>query len=198
MPEQEQLLPIFQKAQRAFTDRVHAVREDQWSAPTPCEEWSVSDLVQHMIDEHLWAAPLMHGQDLDAAGKIVEGTRRLPVEGGVGANLAEQWDEAITGSADAFTSAGALDRTVILSRGETPASDYLEEMIADLAVHAWDLGTAIGYSEPLPDDLVSHTYDWAKNMGDMSSTGMFKPPVDVPDDAPLIDRLVGLSGRQPS
>jgi uncharacterized protein (TIGR03086 family) len=198
MPEQEELLPMFQKAQRAFTDRVHAVREDQWSAPTPCEDWSVADLVQHMIDEHLWAAPLMHGQDLESAGKIVEGTRRLPVEGGVGANLAEQWDEAITASADAFTSAGALDRTVSLSRGDTPASDYVNEMIGDLTVHAWDLGKAIGYSDALPEDLVAFVYEEVEQAGDMSSSGMFKPAVDVPEDAPTVDKLVGLLGRQPS
>jgi uncharacterized protein (TIGR03086 family) len=198
MPEQDQLLPMFQKAQRAFTDRVHAVREDQWAAPTPCEDWSVSDLVEHMIDKHLWAAPLIHGQDLESARKIVEGTRRLPVEGGVGANLAEQWDEAITGSADAFTGAGALDRSVALSRGNTPATEYLTEMISDLTVHAWDLGKAIGFSEPLPEDLVAFVYEEAKKMGDMSSSGMFKPPVEVPDDAPTIDKLVGLAGRQPS
>jgi uncharacterized protein (TIGR03086 family) len=198
MPEQDQLLPLFQEAQRAFTDRVHAVREDQWSAPTPCEDWDVATLVQHMIDEHLWAAPLLHGQDLEAAGKIVEGTRRLPVEGGVGANLAEQWDEAITASADAFTAPGVLDRTVSLSRGQTPASEYLAEMISDLTVHAWDLGKGIGYSEPLPEQLVSFVYEMARKVGDLSSTGLFKPAVEVPEDAPTIDKLVALSGRQPS
>jgi uncharacterized protein (TIGR03086 family) len=198
MAEQDELLHYFQEAQRAFTDRVHAVREDQWSAPTPCDEWTVGDLVQHLAEEHLWAAPLVHGQDLESARKIVEGTRRLPVEGGIGANAAEQWDEAITASADAFTGVGALDRTVALSRGDTPASEYLSEMVADLTVHAWDLGKAIGYSEPLPEDLVSFVYDMAKQAGDLSASGMFKPPVDVPDDAPTIDKLVGLAGRQPS
>jgi uncharacterized protein (TIGR03086 family) len=198
MPEQDQLLPLFQEAQRVFTDRVHAIREDQWSAPTPCEDWNVAALVQHVTEEHLWAPPLLHGQDLESAGKIVEGTRRLPVEGGVGANLAEQWDEAITASADAFTEPGALDRSVSLSRGSTPASEYLAEGIADLTIHAWDLGKGIGFSEPFPEDLVSFVYDMAKQMGDLSHTGMFKPAVQVPDDAPTIDKLVALAGRQPS
>jgi uncharacterized protein (TIGR03086 family) len=196
MPEQDKLLPMFQKAQQAFTERVHAVREDQWSAPTPCEDWNVADLVQHIIDEHLWAAPLMHGQDLDSAAKVVEGTRRLPVEGGVGANLAEQWDEAITASADAFTAPGALERTVALSRGQTPVPEYLGEMISDLTVHAWDLGTAIGYRDGLPNELAEFVYDTMKDV-DLSGSGMFKPPVDVPDDAPIVDKLVAAAGRQP-
>jgi uncharacterized protein (TIGR03086 family) len=197
MPEQEQLLPMFQKAQQAFTDRVHAVREDQWSAPTPCEDWNVADLVTHLIDEHLWATPLMHGHDLDSAGKVVEGTRRLPVEGGVGANLVEQWDEAVTASADAFTEPGALQHSVALSRGSTPVPEYLTEMISDLTVHGWDLGTAIGYPEAMPNDLAEFVQEAMKDVGDLSESGMFKPPVDVPDDAPAIDKLVAATGRQP-
>jgi uncharacterized protein (TIGR03086 family) len=196
MPEQEQLLPMFQKAQQAFTERVHAVREDQWSASTPCEDWAVSDLVQHLIDEQLWAAPLLHGQDLESAGKVVEGTRRLPVEGGVGANLAEQWDEAITASADAVIEPGALGRTVALSRGQTPVPEYLIELISDLTVHAWDLGTAIGYPDPLPEELAAFVYETMKDV-DLSGSGMFKPPVDVSEDAPIVDKLVAAAGRQP-
>src|SRR5689334_5901964 len=113
-------LSKFLTAQRAFSERVHAVREDQWGAPTPCHEWSVADLVGHLIEENRWAAPLMHGLDLESAGKVVEGSRKLPVHGGVGANLAEEWDEAAIEASDAFSSDGALDRTVNLSRGPTP------------------------------------------------------------------------------
>jgi uncharacterized protein (TIGR03086 family) len=187
----------FLTAQRAFADRVHAVREDQWSAPTPCSEWSVADLVGHLAEENRWAAPLLHGLDLESAGKVVEGSRKLPADGGVGANLAEEWDEAAIEAADAISADGALDRTVSLSRGPTPAREYVAEMIADLVIHGWDLGRAIGYDQPLPDDLVEAAYGMVKDMGDMSDSGMFGKPVDVPADAPTIDRLVGLTGRNP-
>ena len=65
----------FLAAQRAFGERVHAVAEDQWHAPTPDTEWDVADLVGHLIEEHRWAAPLLHGHDLEAAGEIVRGSR---------------------------------------------------------------------------------------------------------------------------
>ena len=45
-------LNVFLKAQREFGDRVHAVAEDQWARPTPDAEWSVADLVGHLVDEH--------------------------------------------------------------------------------------------------------------------------------------------------
>jgi uncharacterized protein (TIGR03086 family) len=190
-------LSKFLSAQRAFSMRVHAVREDQWSASTPCKEWSVADLVAHLAEENRWAAPLLHGLDLESAGKVVEGSRKLPVDGGVGANLAEEWDEAAVEAADAFTAEGALDRSVSLSRGPTPARQYMGEMVADLVIHGWDLGTAIGYPEPLPSDLVDAVYEIAKTIGDLSETGLFDKPVDVPDDAATIDRLVALTGRDP-
>lgn len=193
----DDLVTTFLAAQRVFSDRVHAVAEDQWQASTPDSEWTVADLVDHLVGEHRWAAPLLHGHDLDAAGKIVKGARSLPVDGGVGANLAEEWDEAATESADAFSADGAVDRTVALSRGPTPASDYISEMIFDLVVHGWDLGTAIGYTEPIPDDLVEKVYAKVQDFGDLAASGLFDEPVAVPDDAPTLDKLIGLTGRNP-
>jgi uncharacterized protein (TIGR03086 family) len=190
-------LEKFLTAQQAFTERVHAVTEDQWGRDTPDTEWTVADLVAHLVDEHRWAAPLLHGLDLDTAGKIVQGTRSLPVDGGVGANLAEEWDEAAVGSADAFSADGALDRTVELSRGTTSVRDYINEMTFDLVVHGWDLGTAIGYSQPLPEDVVAAVYEDAAAMGDLSSSGLFDAPVTVPDGASTLDKLIALSGRRP-
>jgi uncharacterized protein (TIGR03086 family) len=190
-------LEKFLAAQREFGARVNAVSEDQWQSRTPASEWSVADLVSHLVEEHRWAAPLMDGHDMEAARMIVEGARSMPVDGGVGGNLAEEWNEASIGSGDAFSADGALDRDVELSSGTRPARQYIEEMIFDLIVHSWDLGTAIGYAEPLPDDLVVPVLEKAQSFGDMSGSGIFDSPVPVADDAPAIDRLVALTGRDP-
>lgn len=194
----DEILAMFLEGQRQFGARVAAVTDDQWDGPTPDTEWSVADLVNHLVDEHRWVGPLLHGLDLDSAGKVVEGTRSLPVHGGVGANLAQEWEEAATSAADAAVEPGALDREVALSRGQTPAREYLGEMIFDLTVHSWDLGRATGYPDDLPQELVRFTYDAVQRFGDMSATGMFGAPVTVPDDAPMLDRLVALTGRDPA
>ena len=194
----DKLLELFTSSVTAFGDRVHAVREGQWGAPTPDTDWSVADLVGHLIEEQQWVPPLLDGLDLDAAGKIVAGTRDLPVEGGVGANLAQVWDEAAIGSLDAFARPGALDRQVHLSRGLTPARGYLGELIIDLVVHGWDLGAAIEYPEPLPSDAVSYAYEQVSVAGDMSGYGLFEPPVEVPESASLQGKLIGLTGRNPA
>ena len=75
--------------------------------------------------------------------------------------------------------------------------EYLEEMVLDLIVHAWDLGVAVGYPGPLPADAVAAIFPLAQAIVDRTPAGMFDPPVDVGADAPVIDRLVALTGRRP-
>jgi len=76
--------------------------------------------------------------------------------------------------------------------------EYLEEMVLDLIVHAWDLGVATGYPGPLPAGAVTAIYPLAQAIVDRTPAGMFDAPVDVGADAPVIDRLVALTGRRPA
>jgi len=64
-------------------------------------------------------------------------------------------------------------------------------------VHAWDLAKAIGFPDPLPEDLVVHAYEQVAAAGDMSASGLFAAPVEVPDDAPIVHRLIAATGRDP-
>jgi uncharacterized protein (TIGR03086 family) len=194
----EDIVQLFLAGQRAFGERVAAITEAQWSAPTPDDDWTVLDLVDHLVDQHRWVPPLLHGLDLDAAGEVVAGTRTLPVDGGVGSNHAELWDEAATVSSDAVVEPGVLEREVALSRGATPAGQYLLEMTVDLAIHSWDLGTAIGYAEALPADLVDFAHAQVSTWGDVSGSEYFGSPVEVPSDASTQDKLVALTGRDPN
>jgi uncharacterized protein (TIGR03086 family) len=186
------VVSIFRRAQDEFTKRVNRVGTDQWRAPTPDDEWTVSELVGHLVNEHLWVPPLLDGHRLDEAAKIVEGAERTfadqPVQG---------WEAAALGSLRAVTEPGALEREVELSRGSTPVPEYLNEMIVDLAVHSWDLGVAIDLRDPLPDDVVERALRRVTAMGDLSWSGLFKPPVDVPAGASDEDRLMALTGRDP-
>ncbi len=192
----DDLIATFLTAQRVFAERVHAVPGDQWARPTPDQEWSVADLVWHLVDEHRWAEPLLSGVDLEAAGAVVADLYPAPAGPG-GPGLVREWDIASTRSAHAFRAYGALAGTVHIGRGRAPAPEYLAEMNLDLVVHAWDLGTAISYPEPLPAGVVAAVYDEARAIVDRTPSGMFAAPVEVPAGAPLLDRLVALTGRHP-
>jgi uncharacterized protein (TIGR03086 family) len=190
----DDLIETFLTAQDAFTERVHAVGPDQWRLGTPDAEWTVTDLVGHLVDEHRWAAPLLAGLDMNAARAVVAGLRPA---GEDGAALVRAWDLAAASAAEAFRTGGALAGQVAITRGWVPAVEYLEEMVLDLIVHAWDLGVATGYPGPLPAGAVTAIYPLAQAIVDRTPAGMFDAPVDVGADAPVIDRLVALTGRRP-
>jgi uncharacterized protein (TIGR03086 family) len=189
------MVEMFLSAQRAFGERVHAVGADQWHQATPDTEWDVSALVDHLIDENRWLPPLARGHDLDAAGKIVEGAKTT-----AGDDLAKVFDDASLACAEAVKEDGVLERTASLSRGPTPMRNYLGEMIFDHLVHAWDLGKAIDFSgAPLPDDVIEALYPMATGMADeLAGSGMFAAPIKIADDAPTLDKLLGLTGRDPN
>ena len=190
----DDLITTFLTAQAAFTERVYAVTPDQWQLGTPDAQWTVANLVGHLVDEHRWTAPLLAGLDMDAARAVVAG---LGPAGGDGGALVRAWDRAAATSAEAFRADGALTGPVTITRGRVPAAEYLEEMVLDLIVHAWDLGAATGYQAPLPHDAVAAIYPLAQAIVDRTPAGMFDAPVDVGADAPVIDRLVALTGRRP-
>ena len=191
----DDLIAMFPAAQAAFTERVHAIADDQWQLGTPDAQWTVTDLVWHLTDEHRWAGPLLAGLDMDQARAVVAGSGPA---GADGAARARAWDLAAAMSAEAVRADGALSGSVAITRGPAPAAEYLEEMILDLIVHAWDLGTAIGYPGPLPADAVQAIYPLAQAVVDRTPSGMFDAPVQVSTDAPVTDKLVALTGRHPS
>jgi uncharacterized protein (TIGR03086 family) len=71
-------------------------------------------------------------------------------------------------------------------------------MTTDLAVHGWDLATALGADAVISEDLAEALIAYVEpHLPEWSASGMFAEPVPVPDDAPAAKRLVGLLGREP-
>jgi uncharacterized protein (TIGR03086 family) len=107
------------------------------------------------------------------------------------------WETASDAALTAFAAPDALQRTVVLSYGETAAADYCAEMTADLVVHAWDLAHAIGGVERLDENLVDWTLGYAEEHLDGSGMpGVFDAAVDVPDTADPQTKLLARYGRR--
>lgn len=98
----------------------------------------------------------------------------------------------------AFTHPAALDRTVALSAGPTPADEYLHQLLAEHLVHGWDLAVATGTDPQLDVDVVAVCERWFRERitdyqrGDLVRTG-----VEAPVDADEQDRLLAAFGRDP-
>jgi uncharacterized protein (TIGR03086 family) len=147
--------------------------------------------VRHLIDEHLWMPPLLGGHDLATAEQIVAGTAASD-------DTAADWNSAMIGSKQAMADPDVLMQTVSLSRGPTPASQYVMEMMFDAAIHAWDLGRAIGNEVTLPGEIVAALQPMISEMKDMmAESGLFAAPVDIGDAASPSDEILAATGRDP-
>lgn len=188
---QDAPLTRYDEALEFFSQRVHAIRPGQWGAGTPCTEWSVRDLVNHLTVEQLWVPPLvLEGGTIEEQGDAFDGDV-------LGDDPVAAWDRAAAAAREAFHAPGAIDRTVHLSYGETPARDYCSQMTADAVVHGWDLSRGIGADERIPADLVAFTRrEVAPYAGGLEQTGLFAAPVEPPPGADAQTELLALLGRR--
>ena len=174
-----------------FTDRVRDVGPKQWDGPTPCADWDVRTLVNHVVGEVRWAVPLLHGATIADVGDRFDGDL-------LGSDPAAAATEAATEADEAVAEPGAMDRTVHLSFGPTPAEEYARQLIAEHLVHGWDLAAAIGADRTLDPEAVRACLEWFADQEDIYRTsGAIGPRVQVPADASEQDRLLAAFGRDP-
>lgn len=180
---------------RACTDFATAVRtvgDDQWELPTPCADWDVRALVNHVVGEDRWTAPLLQGQTIEEVGDRFDGDL-LGDDPAAAAGAAAAEALAAAGEPD------VLERVVHLSYGDAPAAAYLQELFADHLVHRWDLAVAIGGDTKLDDDLVATCAAWCAERGEAwREAGVVGPRPPVPEGADAQTRMLADFGRASS
>jgi len=181
---------LYRRAVSSFGDIVHEVAPEQWSAPTPCAGWDVRQLVNHVAGENAWALPLLDGLTIADVGTSLDGDL-------LGGDPASAWDGLAAAAVLKVAEDGVLDRIVHVSFGDIPAGEYLSQVTVDHVIHGWDLAQGINAPRALDPELVAFAYDFLEPQVDQwRAAGAFGEPVDVPDDAPLQERLIALTGRR--
>ena len=185
----EELLELFQRAQAQFTDRVDAVAPDQWEDPA-LPEWTVADLVAHLVTEQLWVAPLMAGEPY-AEGRFPDDTSDL-----LGNDPFLGWESAADDALSAFAEDERLIRTVHLSRGPTPAAVYIHR--DDRGPHRARLGPRLGHGRRhRARRRAGHRRPGLRRAAaPRGRPRLIDPPLDVSDAAPPQTRLLARFGRK--
>ena len=173
-----------EQAHREFGARIDGVHD--WTAATPDKEWSVGDLVRHVVQEQQWIPPLLAGLTIDQAKRRVEP---------LGDDLAAEW-RTHSARATAAWQAAPADASVQLSYDTVTVLDYLREQVSDVTIHSWDLARATAADEDLDAALVQAVWTVFEPQRDaLEASGLFDSPVPLAEDAPLQSRLLALTGR---
>lgn len=163
--------------------------EGEWSRPTPCADWNVRDLLNHLTSEHRWAPHLLRGETLDQVGDRYAGDL-------LGQDPLGAWRAAIAGSVLAWGQADP-EGTVHTSMGQIPVQEYASQMLVDLTVHAWDLARAVGVRPHLVAEAVEACLAYEKpRVAGGEVPGIFAASVAT-DSESRVDQLVALLGRDP-
>ncbi|WP_116450194.1 TIGR03086 family metal-binding protein [Blastococcus litoris] len=171
---------------------VAAVRADQLCHPTPCGELNVAALLDHLVG-------LTHAFR-EAAGKVPQPPGPYPDA----ARLAEDWRTRLPDQLDALAAAwrepGAWEGRAVIAGLDLPAGAVGVIALNEVLVHGWDLAAATGQeyrADPASTQAcLEYAVDFAANAPEMRDQ-IYGPVVPVPDDAPVLHRLLGQTGRDP-
>ncbi len=170
---------------------VAGIRDDQLGDPTPCDGMPVAGLLDHVVgltEAFRCAAektPLPGPSSAAADALVADWRTRLPAQLSA---LAEAW--RAPSAWEGMASAGGV---------EMPAPAMAVVTLDELVIHGWDLAVATGQPYSVSDADASACLGFASSFGDAPEerAGLYGPRVPVPADAPVFERLLGETGRDP-
>ena len=185
------LLDLLDRA-TAWTHAKVVGAQGQLDAATPCADWDVRAVINHLLaGQHMFAA--------GAAGGTVAPPSGEPPDL-IGDAPASQYEEARVATIKAFSDPGVMDGTVKGVAGDVPAFMIVGIAVCDQLIHGWDLAVATGQDTAMPPDLAAAA--WMLIGGRISDEARgsgqnFDAAVAVPDDAGDQAKLLGYCGRTP-
>lgn len=170
----------------AFERLLRGVRADQWDLSTPCTDWVVRTLVNHVVTGNLLFETWVRGTP--PPDRSVDHLGDDPV-----AAFRTGADTMV----EAFSQPGVLERLHPSPLGEQPGAFLVQMRITEHLVHGWDLARATAQPPGFPDELVDKALVVARRgLSNRPRTpGSFDEAQPAPEGAPVLDRLAAFLGR---
>jgi uncharacterized protein (TIGR03086 family) len=171
---------------------IYAVPADDWDVPTPCPDWSARQLLGHLIDGQRQVLAMATG---NGPQPPVTDPAALASLGGSDPGAA--WLEVHQHATRALAGI-APNTSVATPLGAQTVDELLGIALIEPVVHAWDLAAATGQAAHLDTDAVRALLPGVLALGDqLQATGMYRAPINLPNDAPPQDQLLAALGRHP-
>ncbi|WP_225851226.1 TIGR03086 family metal-binding protein [Streptomyces sp. HPF1205] len=180
------------KAVEIAGSTIAAVRPEQYDGSTPCPDYSVRDLCNHMVSVLRRLAVIGAGGDFFSVPHFAE-----DVPDG---QWPSAWDTAAQDLIRVWSDPEVNDREIKLPWGPVPGSAAAVIYTNELVIHTWDIAKGTGQSPEWDAAMLAAPLATMHEAAPREPRGghvPFGPVVEVPEDAPPIDRLVGWFGRTP-
>lgn len=177
-------LEAHQRAQDVFASVLANVRSDQLGAPTPCSEWTVGDLIEHVVSGN------------ERVGQWAGGHEPPPARPD---GLAEAHRAAASAAQEVFAGPAAMTTMFELPFGQVPGGVFIGMRSTDVLVHAWDLAAATGQPTDLDPALAAQLLSAARGRVQPDFRGPGKPfgaEQPCPPGRPPADQLAAFLGRK--
>jgi uncharacterized protein (TIGR03086 family) len=163
---------------------LHTVADNDLSRQTPCSEFDVRQLTRHLL------------RSIGALGSMVGAELQPPAKTD---SVERQIISTARPALDAWRRRG-LDGSVPFGGGEMPARDACAVWSLEFLVHAWDYAVAVKREVETPESLTEYVLGLAHRIikPELRGKAGFDGPVDVPDGANSLERLVAFTGRNPA
>ncbi|HEX7134383.1 MAG TPA: TIGR03086 family metal-binding protein [Iamia sp.] len=182
------LISLLDVAVVGFEGRLVEVGESDWARPTPCSEWDVHYLVAHVVGGNRFAALVLDGAASADALDEVMGRPQL------GDAPVVDFETSAQEQRRRFCRDGVLARRVSHPTGDISGERFLQMRVYDIALHTWDLGTALGGDPTLDGELVDTVLAFVDGLP-AGMVGADAATVSEVKPSSGLERLLALTGR---
>jgi uncharacterized protein (TIGR03086 family) len=179
------LLDQLSRSLAAVGEVISTIRPEQWAAPTPCTEWTLAQVVEHLVGLNRMFAAMLADQPPPPRVGVHDG------------ELEPAYRESAATLLAAFSKRGVLERSYHGPLGTATGTQRLQIRLYDLLAHGWDLARATRQPVRLPDDAAETALAFARTqLSEAARPGRFNTADTISDEAPATDRLAVFLGRR--
>ncbi len=165
------------------------VGAEQWQRASDCSDWTVRELVNHIVSGNLWAGELTAGKTIDEVGTRLDGDV-------LGDDPLGAYDASAKIAGDAFRAPGVMERPCAVSYGPVPGEVYGGHRYIDVLIHGWDVAKSTGQDTRLDPELVEACWAVLEPQADLlAGSGMFGTRLEAPPGADRQTELLAALGR---